>query len=110
MQFWNDQPPPVRGALFTTKTFPFRDIWLTGIHYYLFRLAEEHYRRNVLRHVSGGTTIDDKNRSSDYGEAWKNRFTEFRRMVMHRKAQLNVNGGYSSHLSGYSLWSNTTPR
>lgn len=103
VQFWNDQPPPVASAMATTKTFPFRDIWLEGIQYYLFRVAEEHYRRNVLKHVAGGTQIDDKNRWREYRQAWNDRFAEFRRMVMHRKAQLNAQGGFSSLRSGYDL-------
>jgi hypothetical protein len=103
VQFWNDQPPPIAGAVFTTKAFPFREIWLQGIQLYLFQLAEEHYRRNTLRHVAGGATIDDKARHHDYNSAWKERYASFRQLVMHRKAQLNANGGYSSLRSGYSL-------
>lgn len=101
VQFWNDQPPPVTSAMATTKSFPYRDIWLEGIQYYLFRVAEEHYRRNVLTHSAGGTQIDDKNRWREYSVAWKERFETFRRMVMHRKAQLNAMGGFSTLLSGY---------
>lgn len=102
IQFWNDQPPPVVSAYATTKGFPYRDIWLEGIQYFLFRVAEEHYRRNTLKHMAGGTQIDDKNRLREYNQAWKDRFQNFKRMVMHRKAQLNAQGGFSSLQSGYA--------
>jgi hypothetical protein len=103
VNYWNDQPPPVRRAIFSATTFPFREIWLTGMHMFLFQAAEEHYRRNVLPHSAGGTTVDDKNRHREYRQAMADRQLEFKRLVMHRKAQLNAEGGYRTLMAGYPI-------
>jgi len=101
IQFWNDQPPLIRIARFSTKNFPFREIWLKGIHLFLFELAEEHYRRNRLPYSAGGVNTDDKARAREYNQAWKERHASFRQMVMHQKAQINASQCWSSLGSGY---------
>jgi len=99
VQFWNDQPPPV--AEYSTHTFPFRDIWLTGIQLFIFDMAEEHYRRNFFKQSAGGVTVDDMNRHREYKAAWQERFERFRQLVVHRKAVINMNRGYGALGSGY---------
>jgi hypothetical protein len=94
VQFWNDQPPTISGARFSTKNFPFREIWLEGIQLNLFELIEEYYRRNFMQVSAGGTVTDDKNRFTQYNAAWKERFQRFQEGVMHQKAQINLRRGY----------------
>ena len=101
VQFWNDQPPPVAAAMYSSVNFPFREIWLKGIHVFLFQVAEEHYRRNRFPYSAGGTQIDDKSKAPDYNRAWNERFQEFRQMVMHRKVQINAGGAFNTLRSGY---------
>jgi hypothetical protein len=96
VQFWNQQPPIMARAVFTTMNFPFEQTWLEGIQLYLFQLAEEHYRRNKLQYGAGGTSTNDKNRDAEYKKAWQERYQEFTRLVRHQKAQINVNGGWGS--------------
>jgi hypothetical protein len=86
---WNEQPPAIGGLTFSTITMPYRDIWLTGGHLFLFEMAEEHYRRNFLAYNAGGMTTDDKNRHRDYAAAWQNRYQRYRELIMHKKAQAN---------------------
>jgi len=99
--FWNNQPPPILGATYSTKNFPFREIWLAGIHHYLFELAEEHYRRNKLQYSAGGVSLDDKAKARDYNQAWKERFQKFRSLVMHQKASINMSKCFSAFGAGY---------
>jgi len=103
IQYWNDQPPTITRAQYSTKTFPFRDIWLEGIQLYLFELAEEHYRRNFFRVTAGGTVTDDKNKHREYNAAWKERFARFKELVMHRKAQINIAGAWATLGAGYPV-------
>jgi len=101
VQFWNDQPPALAAAHYNSVNFPFREIWLKGIHVFLFQVAEEHYRRNRFPYNAGGTQIDDKSKAPDYNRAWNERFQEFRQMVMHRKVQINAGGAFNTLRSGY---------
>jgi len=101
VQFWNDQPPTIAAARFSTKTYPFREIWIEGIHLFLFELIEEYYRRNFFKVSAGGTVTDDKNKYREYNSAWKERYQRFKELVMHQKAQINLNRGWSWLGSGY---------
>lgn len=103
VQFWNDQPPPVSNAVYSTQAFPFPEIWLTGTQLFLLEAAEEWYRRNKLAYNAGGTQVDDLNRDREYKAAWQERFQEWRRKVMHKKAELNVKNAYRTHRSGYDI-------
>lgn len=88
VQFWNEIPPPV--CLFTTRDFPFLNIWLTGIQLFLFEIIEEHYRRNFFPHSTSGFAVDDKNKFRIYHEAWQTRFQVFRSDVMRQKVRMNA--------------------
>ena len=111
VQFWNDQTPQLAIATFTTKTFPFRDIWLEGIQLFLFMIAEEHYRRNRLAHAAGGTQIDDKNKLQEYRAAWQDRMGMFKQRIIEQKAAINATQCYSGlgawfggYGHGYGRW------
>jgi len=101
VQFWNDQPPHISTAVFSTKTFPFREIWITGVHLFLFQLAEEHYRRNFFQTSAGGTVTDDKNRHREYNQVYRERLAQFKELVLWQKAQLNLRRGWGTFGGGY---------
>jgi len=101
VQYWNDQPPVISAARYSTKTFPFREIWLSGIQLFLFEMAEEHFRRNAFKVSAGGTITDDMNKYREYNSAWKERFQRYTEMLMHRKAQINLSRGWGWLDSGY---------
>lgn len=101
VRFWNDQPPMLQGHVYDSRTFPFWNIWLLGIQYYLFQYAEEHYRRNQLTYSAGGVGVDDKNRLQPYMVAVQNRKQDFTRAVIQQKARLNLEGGCRRILSGF---------
>jgi len=96
VNFWNEQPPIMNAANYSTFTFPFREIWTAGTKLFLFQMAEEHYRRNHFKHSAGGTTTDDKNRHREYNSAWKDEYAQFKKMVMHQKAQMNAQRGFGT--------------
>lgn len=101
INFWNEQPPIIAVARYSTFTFPFREIWTRGIKLFLFNMAEEHYRRNHFRHNAGGVSSDDKDRHREYNQAWKEEFSTYRQMVMHQKARINASQGFGSLGAGY---------
>lgn len=101
VNFWNEQPPIIANARYSTFTMPFREIWTAGIKLWLFQMAEEHYRRNHFKHSAGGVMTDDKNRHRDYNQAWKEQFQQFRRMVMHQKATINARNAYGTFGGAY---------
>ncbi len=101
VQFWNEQPPVLYYHIYDTRSFPFKGIWLLGIQSYLYRYAEEHYRRNQLPYSAGGTGVDDKNKLQQYLQAAERRYSEFVQAVVRQKVRLNLEGGSASLLSGY---------
>lgn len=92
VEVWNDTPPPVRR--YTTITFPYKDVWTLGAQYFLFEMAEEHYRRNKYKYVAGGTSIDDKNRDGEYGQIKQLRMQQFNQALLRRKGIENMSQGY----------------
>ena len=99
--YWRNQPPQIGGTHYSTKNFPWREIWLQGIQIFLWQLATEHYRRNHLKYSAGGVTIADKDRTREYATAWQTKFGEWKDLLMHKKAELNMRRGYGSFGSGY---------
>ena len=98
---WNETPPDLANARFNTLSFPFKHIWLYGIHTYLFFVAEEHYRRNHLPYSAGGVNIDDKNRHQLYGQAAMMRQKDWNHMLLRQKVSMNMNRGFRTISSGY---------
>jgi hypothetical protein len=97
VNFWNEQPPRIMAARYSTVTFPDRELWTTGCHLFLYEMAEEWYRRNHLQYGAGGVNTDDMNRHREYNQAWKERYQKFRQIVMHRKAEINMARGFSGY-------------
>jgi hypothetical protein len=101
LRYWNEIPPPLN-PLLTTKTFPFKEIWLQGIQAYLFDIAANHYRRNQLAYSAGGMAIDDKNKEQQYIAASNRMMQMFQEAVKAKKIEINI-GSFSSSLgSPYS--------
>jgi hypothetical protein len=92
VQYWNTTLPPVGKR--TTNHFPYYEIWMLGIQYYLFEIIEEDFRKNRFKFSAGGVTTDDKDRLQEYDAALQNRFQRFTKMLLQQKASLNFNLGY----------------
>lgn len=104
VQYWNELPPAV--MMFTTKTFPFRNLWMTGTQLFLFELLEEHYRRNQFPYSAGGMSIDDKNKHTLYRAAWQDRFGRFTAELKHQKYRINAGDGIVSVGGAYIFYGN----
>jgi len=89
IQYWNETPPPIQPML-TTKTFPFREMWMLGIQSYLFSMAANHYRRNQLAYSAGGVSVDDKNKEQQYLAASNMLQQQFREMLRAKKIEINI--------------------
>lgn len=97
LQFWNEASPPLRPEQ-TTKTFPFRELWLRGIQAYLFEIAANHYRRNHLAYAAGGVSIEDKNKEQAYSMMGMSMLEDFRNAVRLKKLEINTTL-FSGHVS-----------
>lgn len=102
LQYWNEIPPPIRPVQ-TTKTFPFREIWMLGIQAYLLEIAAHHYRRNQLAYNAGGVSVDDKNKEQFYAGASERMRARFEEMARAKKIEINIalfSGSLGSQYSG----------
>lgn len=97
---WNEEPPPI--GRFTTRDFPFRGAWVTGIMAQLHLTAGNHYRRNRLAHSAGGTSIDDKNKEREYMAEGQRLWTDYILWLRRMKAQINARSFVGSLASAYS--------
>jgi len=89
IQYWNEIPPPLRPPQ-TTKTFPFKEMWLVGIQAYLFDIAASHYRRAALPYSAGGVQVDDKNKEKEYLTISQLLKRQFEDMVKLKKLEINT--------------------
>jgi hypothetical protein len=102
IQFWNEIPPPIN-PLLTTKTYPFKEIWLLGIQAYLLETAAHNYRRNQLAYSAGGISVDDKNKEQAYSAASARLMQRFQDMTRAKKIEVNISlfsGSIGSPYSG----------
>jgi len=90
VRYWNVAPPVLRVAIYSTRTFPFRDIWLEGAQLNLFAMAEEGYRRNFLKAAAGGTVTDDRNRHREYNVAYREHLARFNDSITREKVSINL--------------------
>ncbi len=89
IQYWNEIPPPLRPPM-TTKTFPFKEMWLLGIQSVLFDIASHYYRRAALPYSAGGVQVDDKNKEKEYQMASRLLRQQFEDMVKNKKIEINM--------------------
>jgi len=102
LQYWNEIPPPMR-PMQTTKTFPFREMWLLGIQAYLLEIASHNYRRNQLSYSAGGVSVDDKNKDQPYSAVSARLLQRFQEMCRAKKIEINISlfsGSLGSPYSG----------
>jgi hypothetical protein len=97
---WNEIPPPL--TPFTTKTFPFKEMWILGIQAYLLEIAAHNYRRNQLAYSAGGIQVDDKNKEPVYAKASMTLMQQFNEMLKAKKMEINTRLMWGGLGSAYS--------
>lgn len=96
VDLWNETPPILRMATYTTSDFPYRYYWSVGVLAQLYFTKALSYARNQLNYSAGGLTIDDQNKSAEY-QAIANQLNElFRSWMMTEKIRLNARAGWRS--------------
>jgi hypothetical protein len=101
INYWNEIPPPIR-PIQTTKTFPFKEIWMLGIQSYLLETAAHHYRRNHLTYQAGGVAVDDKNKEQTYAAKANEMRVRFQELARAKKIEINISLFSGSIGSAYS--------
>ena len=95
VQIWNSSPPAISSLRYSTLNFPYRDVWIQGIDSILFRMAVEHFRKNMLPYSAGGVNIEDyAPKLQAYESAASRKAQEFRENIILLKAQANINRGF----------------
>lgn len=94
--------PPIAGQLFDTRTFPWRYQWMDGIAAHLYEYAATYYRRNALKHQTGGVNVDDLNKEREYLQAWKLRQDKWTSWVQMKKVETNMSEGFGTLHSPYA--------
>lgn len=103
VRLWNETPPPIK--TFTTRTFPFRGAWISGVLAQLHLTAANHYRRNTFRGAAGGTSDKDKER--EYMAEGQRLWAEYTAWLLNKKVEINLKsfaGHASSPYSGTYGW------
>ena len=98
VRFWNEVPPPIER--FTTRTFPFRGAWITGVLAQLHMTMAMHFRRNTFRGAAGGTS--DKDREKEYMAEGQRLWSEYQAWVYNKKVEINLKKFSGSNPSQYS--------
>jgi hypothetical protein len=101
LNYWNEVPPPIKPVQ-TTKTFPFKEIWMLGIQSYLLETAAHHYRRNHLTYQAGGVAVDDKNKEQAYSAKSNEMRLRFQELARAKKIEINISLFAGSTGSAYS--------
>lgn len=86
---WNNSLPPVAAATFTTRTFPYRQPWLSAIAGHLHILMANHFRRNTLAYGGGAPQVDDKMKEKEYMAEGTRRLQEYAVWVAYEKRRIN---------------------
>lgn len=90
VDLWNETPPHIRIATYTTQNFPYRYHWIKGTVATLYGIAAKKYLRNQLNYQAGGITIDDQNKYQQYLEFSKVQMDEFKEWMIREKIRLNM--------------------
>jgi hypothetical protein len=92
---------PDLGIRYNCSSFPFRYHWIQGIVGRLLSAAVNHYMRNKMQATSGGLTVDDKNRDTDYLRLSKMYQDEWLEWAQVKKIELNAGLAYGDITSRY---------
>lgn len=98
MQFNEAAPEAIR---FNCGSFPYTYQWRNAIVGELMRTAAHHYMRNKLQAVSGGLTVDDKDKNREYlylSDAYR---VEWLKFIDEKKLEINMYAFFGSYGSGY---------
>jgi hypothetical protein len=85
---WNETLPPLKQK-YTTRNFPYRGAWATGILGYLHEMGAMHYRRNYLQTSGGGVAVADKAKAQEYLQYAQLLKQQYSRWVRAKKYSLN---------------------
>ncbi len=97
-----NETPPDLGRRFTCNNFPYRYHWIQAVVGRLMTAAAQHYVRNKMQAASGGMTVDDKNKDSDYLRFAQLYLQEWKEFLILKKVELNARQAFGSLGSGYS--------
>lgn len=87
---FHELPPPLRVHVFNTKRFPWREHWIKAAVGHLYQAAAAFYRRNRLKHSSGGMNLDDRNKETEYNNAADRMLGEWLNFVQQKKVSCNA--------------------
>lgn len=94
VDYWNEQPPIMRG--YDYDKFPYRFALLCGTAAHLMFMAAMRFRRNALQYNAGGLQIADQEKYQAYDQAGGMWWTEFKKWVADKKRSLNAEIGWAS--------------
>lgn len=95
VEYWNEIPPPLT-PVYTTKNFPYRYNWSSGIIGELLGLAALSYERNRLQYSAANLAVDDKDKANYYTQASRQYLKDYQTWVLQKKKALNLAQMYGS--------------
>lgn len=101
VRVWNETPPPIRK--YTTRDFPYRQMWMSGTLGRLHIMAANNYRRNLFRHSAGGVTTNSKDKEKEYMVEGTRLWDEFRTQMVNKKIEVNAKAFCGSVSSEYAF-------
>lgn len=101
---FHELPPPLRTCVFTTKGFPWKEHWLKATVGHLYQSAAAFYRRNRLKHTSGGINLDDRNKENEYNNASERMLGEWLNFIQAKKVECNAAEAFGSVESTYGAF------
>ncbi len=100
VRYWNESPPPIE--TYTTRSFPFRGAWLSGVSAQLHLMAANNYRRNLLNHSAGGISVNDKAKEREYLAEGQRLWQEYQKWCVNKKVECNLKRFCGQAISQYS--------
>lgn len=100
VQQFNELTPNL-GIRYNCNNFPFKYHWVQAVVGRLLLAAVNHYMRNKMQATSGGLTVDDKNRDTDYLRLSKMYQDEWLEWAQTKKIELNASLAYGDITSRY---------
>jgi hypothetical protein len=100
VRLWNESPPPIE--TYTTRDFPWRGAWASGVLGRLHLMAATGYRRNRLAHSAGGVSVDDKNKEREYAAEGQRLWEEYKAWMFNKKIERNLRKFVGQGVSAYS--------
>lgn len=100
IRLWNETPPPIQ--TYSTRTFPFRGAWLSGVLAQLHMTIANHFRRNTYRSAAGGT--NDKDKEREYMAEGTRLWAEYKAWLLNKKVEMNLKLFFGQAPSQYTSW------